>query len=245
MHRFFIDRNNIKKGGIIITGENVNHISKVLRLKKNDKIILCDGKGTDYMVSIDSMDKYTVRTTIIHKGVSIGETDLDVVVYQGVPKSSKMDFIIQKCTELGVNRIVPVLNTRTVVKLITEKEEIKKVERWRRIAEEAAKQSGRGKIPVIDMPMTFENALSEAVSKDLLLMPYELEKKNTLKETIKGKNTNSIGIFIGPEGGFEPDEVQMALNKNVITVTLGNRILRTETAGFVILSCIMYEFDQM
>lgn len=245
MHRFFIDIDNIKKGGIIITGENVNHISKVLRLKEKDKIILCDGEGTDYIVSIDSMDKYAVRTTILYKETSTGESYLDVVVYQGIPKSSKMDFIIQKCTELGVNRIVPVINTRTVVKLATKKEEQKKVERWQKIATEAAKQSGRGKIPVIDMPMTFENALNEAVSRDLILMPYELEKNNTLKEVIKGKNPNSIAIFIGPEGGFENNEVQLALSKNVVTVTLGNRILRTETAGFVILSCVMYEFNQI
>lgn len=245
MHRFFIDNDNIKKGGIIITDENVNHISRVLRLKERDKIILCDGKGTDYIVSIDSMDKYAVRTTILYKEPSVGESNLDMVVYQGIPKSSKMDFIIQKCTELGVNRIVPVINTRTVVKLATEKEELMKVERWQRIAKEAAKQSGRGKIPVIDMPMTFENAINEAVSKDLVLMPYELEKNNTLKEVIRGKNPNSVGIFIGPEGGFEGDEVQFALCKNVITVTLGNRILRTETAGLVILSCIMYEFNQI
>ncbi|TAH60346.1 MAG: 16S rRNA (uracil(1498)-N(3))-methyltransferase [Gottschalkiaceae bacterium] len=245
MHRFFIDNDNIKKGGIIITDENVNHISRVLRLKERDKIILCDGKGTDYIVSIDSMDKYAVRTTILYNEPSVGESNLDMVVYQGIPKSSKMDFIIQKCTELGVNRIVPVINTRTVVKLATEKEELMKVERWQRIAKEAAKQSGRGKIPVIDMPMTFENAINEAVSKDLVLMPYELEKNNTLKEVIRGKNPNSVGIFIGPEGGFESDEVQFALCKNVITVTLGNRILRTETAGLVILSCIMYEFNQI
>lgn len=245
MHRFFIDIDSIKKGSIIITGENVNHISKVLRLKEKDKIILCDGEGTDYIVSIESMDKYAVRTTILYKEPSVGESELDVVVYQGIPKSSKMDFIIQKCTELGVNKIVPVINTRTVVKLATEKEELKKVERWQRIAEEAAKQSGRGKIPVIDMPMTFENAVEEAASRDLVLMPYELEKNNTLKEVIKGKNPNTVGIFIGPEGGFEDDEVQLALSKNVVTVTLGNRILRTETAGFVILSCIMYEFNQI
>ena len=95
------------------------------------------------------------------------------------------------------------------------------------------------------MPITFENALKEEVSKDLVLIPYELEKNNTLKEVIKGKNPNSVGIFIGPEGGFEDDEVQLALSKKVVTVTLGNRILRTETAGFVILSCIMYEFNQI
>lgn len=245
MHRFFICNDDIKKGGIVVTGDNVTHISKVLRLKENDKITLCDGEGTDYIVRIDSIDKYAARTTILHKEASVGEASMDVVVYQAIPKSSKMDFIIQKVTEIGAKRIVPILTKRTVVKLSTKKDEIKKVERWQKIAEEAAKQSNRGKVPIIDIPMNFKEAVDEASSKDLALIPYEQEKNNTLKQIIKGKNPKSVGIFIGPEGGFEPDEIQYAINNNVIKITLGNRILRTETAGFVVLSCIMYEFDQM
>ncbi len=245
MHRFFIKKENIKKKEIIIIGEDANHISKVLRLKPNNKIVLCDGEGKDYIVSIYSIDKYAVRTKILSEEKSIGEADIDITVYQGIPKSSKMDFIIQKCTELGVSRIVPVLNTRTVVKLASEKEEIKKVERWQKIAKEAAKQSNRGKIPVIDMPMIFESALIDSLSKDLVLIPYEQEKDTHFKQALKGEKPNSIGIFIGPEGGFETSEIQLAINNKAKIITLGNRILRTETAAFVILSCILYEYDHM
>lgn len=245
MHRFFISTDNIKKDGIIITGEDVSHISRVLRLRIDDEIVLCDGKGMDYHVVIEHMDKYTVRTRVLEKEPSAGEPNINVVLFQGIPKGTKMDLIIQKCTEIGVNRIVPVFNVRTVVKLADEKDEKRKTERWQRIAEEAAKQCGRGVIPKIEMPRTFQEALEEAMELDACLIPYELEKSNRLKASIHGKKIKNIGIFIGPEGGYEAFEIQSALDKGVIPVTLGTRIMRTETAGLAALSCIMYEFDEM
>ncbi|MEA4960350.1 16S rRNA (uracil(1498)-N(3))-methyltransferase [Lutispora sp.] len=245
MHRFFISKDNIKKGNIIITGDDVSHISRVLRIKPGDDIVVCDGQGMDYKVVIENIDKYAVRTRILESRASDGEPGINAVLFQGIPKSTKMDVIIQKCTEIGVRRIVPVETARTVVRLSSEKDGIKKVERWQRIAEEAAKQSGRGIIPKIDMPRSFYESLAEAAELDISLIPYELEKNNNLKMSIHGKKAESIGIFIGPEGGYEDFEIKSALDKGVVPVTLGPRILRTETSGSAVLSCIMYEFDEM
>lgn len=245
MHRFFIERENIYKGGIAVEGEDVQHISRVLRLQEGDEIILCDGEGNDYHVAIESMNKHTVRTVIIDKEASKGEASIHTVLYQGIPKATKMDLIIQKCTEMGINRIVPVTTVRTVVKLESEKDERKKVERWSKIAEEAAKQSNRGIIPQIDMPMTFDQALKDAAELDLRLIPYEMESAVSVKDALQEKKANKIGYFIGPEGGFEASEIEKAKHTGVVPVTLGKRILRTETAGFAVLTSIMYEYDQM
>lgn len=245
MHRFFVDIGNIRKDSIDIIGEDVTHISKVLRLRIGEHIILCDGQGMDYYVSIEDMDKHSVKTRILNKEPSKTEPNINVVLYQGIPKSTKMDVIIQKCTELGVSTIVPVINARSVVKLSDEKDEKKKVERWQRIALEAAKQSHRGKIPKVEMPLVYEEALRKAAEMDLSLIPYELEKNNKLKDMIRGKIIHDIGVFIGPEGGYEDAEIVAAIESGIVPVTLGPRILRTETAGSAVLSCIMYELDEM
>jgi 16S rRNA (uracil1498-N3)-methyltransferase len=196
-------------------------------------------------VEIESISKESVKTIIIDSCPSKGEAVVHTVLYQGIPKSTKMDIIIQKCTEMGINRIVPVVTSRTIVKLETEKDERKKVERWSKIAEEAAKQSRRGIIPYISMPMSLSEALKDARELEMAIMPYELEQSVNIKRTIKARKTKSIGIFIGPEGGFDASEVEEAINSGVIPVTLGNRILRTETAGVVALTCVMYEFGEL
>lgn len=245
MHRFFIEQEDIYNDDITIEGDDVQHISKVLRLKEGDKIVLCDQKGTDYNVAIESISKHTIKTTIIDKVPSKGEPSIEVVLYQGIPKSTKMDLIIQKCTEMGITRIVPVFTTRTIVKLESLKDEEKKVFRWTKIAEDAAKQSARGIVPKIDMPMNIEQALKDSMGLDIVLIPYELEKEMSVKTALQGKEVKSIGFFIGPEGGFNTIEIDKAKQGNVIPVSLGNRIMRTETAGFAMLTCIMYEYDQM
>lgn len=245
MNRFFVKRENITDELITVTGEDVQHISKVLRLEKGDSIVLCDGEGHDYTAKILEMDKQSVRTAVTGKEPSKGEPDIEVVLYQGIPKSTKMDLIIQKCTEMGINRIVPVFTVRTIVKLESEKDERKKVERWTKIAEEAAKQSGRGVIPTIGMPVGISEALIDAAKLDRIIMPYELEESISIKAALAGDKVRSIGFFIGPEGGFAPDEVLKAKAAGAMPVTLGSRILRTETAGIVVLASIMYEYDQM
>lgn len=245
MNRFFVKSTNIEDSKITITGEDVQHISKVLRLQKGDHIMLCDGEGNDYLAEIREIDKHSVITKALDKGPSKGEPDIEAVLYQGIPKAAKMDLIIQKCTEMGIKRIVPVFTARTVVKLESEKDERKKVERWTKIAEEAAKQSGRGIIPVIDMPMNLAGALEDAKQLDMVIVPYELEDSVSVKETLKKERAKSIGFFIGPEGGFQSEEVMEAEREGAIPVTLGSRILRTETAGLAVLAAIMYEYDQM
>lgn len=245
MNRFFIKRENIKNDEITVFGEDVQHISKVLRLQTDDKIVLCDGEGNDYLAAILGMDKNSIRTGIIEKKPSKGEPDIEVVLYQGIPKSTKMDLIIQKCTEMGVKRIVPVFTVRTIVKLESEKDERKKVERWTKIAEEAAKQSGRGIVPIIDMPVTFNEALNDAAKLDTSIIPYELEESLSIKKALVRDKVTSIGFFVGPEGGFDSGEVHKAKDMGAVPVTLGSRILRTETAGIVVLASIMYEYDQL
>lgn len=245
MNRFFIKRESIEETAITITGEDVQHITKVLRLQKGDRIMLCDGEGNDYLAEIREMDKHSVITKVLDKGASSGEPDIDVVLYQGIPKAAKMDLIIQKCTEMGINRIVPVFTARTVVKLESERDERKKIERWSKIAEEAAKQSGRGIVPIVDMPMNFTGALEDSKKLDMVIVPYELEDSVSVKEALQKNRAARIGFFIGPEGGFQVEEVQEAKNAGAIPVTLGSRILRTETAGLAVLAAIMYEYDQM
>lgn len=245
MNRFFIKKENIKDKIAIIEGEDVSHIANVLRKKKNDRIVLCNGEGSDYIVLIESIENKIISTKILYEEKSIGETYIDITVYQGLPKSSKMELIIQKSTELGANRIVPMISDRSIVRFNSAKDEAKKIERWQKIATEAAKQSGRGSIPYVSKPMIFEKALDDAKSKDLILIPYELEKGISLKQVLKKGKPNSIGIFIGPEGGFDNDEIQLAVNSKADIVTLGNRILRTETTALVVLGIILYEYDQM
>jgi 16S rRNA (uracil1498-N3)-methyltransferase len=245
MHRFFIKQENIYRDGITIEGEDVQHIARVLRLKEGDKIVLCDQRGTDYNVAIQDISKHTIKTSIIDKVTSKGEPSLEVVLYQGIPKSTKMDLIIQKCTEMGITRIVPVFTARTVVRLESEKDEAKKVARWTKIAEEAAKQSARGIVPLIEMPMNLEHALKDSKELDIVLIPYEWEREMSVKAALQGKAPKSAGFFIGPEGGFDTFEIELAKQSNIIPVTLGHRIMRTETAGLAMLTCMMYEYDQM
>lgn len=245
MNRFFVESNNVMDDEIIVTGEDVQHISKVLRLRQGDRIMLCDGEGTDYLAEILELDKHSVRTGIITREPSRSEPDIEVILYQGIPKAAKMDLIIQKCTEMGISRIVPVYTSRTVVKLESEKDERKKIERWAKIAEEAAKQSGRGVIPTVTMPVDLEGALKDASYLDMVVVPYELAGSFSLKEVLQKGKVKSIGFFIGPEGGFEAEEVMRARSIGAVPVTLGKRILRTETAGIAVLTGIMYEYDQL
>ncbi len=244
MHRFFIEKRDIVNDRVTIKGEDAHHISRVLRLKEGDTITLCDGEGIDYAAAVGNIDKHSIETVIKGKSPSKGEPGVNAVLYQGIPKSAKMDTIIQKCTELGVKRIVPIYTQRTVVILGSEKDKKKKLERWGKIAEEAAKQSGRGVIPYIDMPMTLSEAIKDAAALDMAIIPYELEKDLSIREVLKG-NKADIGFFIGPEGGFASEEIEEARKAGIVPVTLGSRILRTETAGIVVLTCIMYHYDQM
>lgn len=246
MHRFFVSDDMINGQEIKISGEDANHISKVLRLRAGDMIEVSDGKGREFLCSLSGSDKRTVTCSIVEERVSVSDAPISVDLYQGIPKSTKMDLIIQKCTELGISRIVPVVTERVVVKFGDDRDTGNKKNRWQRIAIEAAKQSGRGRIPEISDFLRYDEAIKFAEGYDLVLIPYEKENTKGLKHILKGKNNiNSIAIFIGPEGGFTDEEIIMGESIGAVAVTLGPRILRTETAGFATLSIIMYEIGDM
>lgn len=245
MSKFFVEPGNINKDSVLITGENIKHIKNVLRLSAGDEIMVSDGQGTDYRVRISRFDSNGISAVIVEKFRNNTEPPIWVTLYQGIPKSDKMDFIIQKCIELGIARIVPVMTERTIVRFSSHDDIEKKVSRWKKISEEASKQCNRGIIPDVAMPIFFEEAVRESSGYQLSIMPYENERKNRLASIIKKCNFKKISVFIGPEGGFSDKEAAIALEKGIIPVTLGPRILRTETAGMAVLSIIMYELGDL
>ncbi len=241
MPKFFVRKESINDHTITLEGENAKHIGSVLRAKTGDIITVGDGDGRDYECEITEITKKEVIAKITDIFTNDNEPDIKLTLYQALPKADKMELVIQKCIEIGVDRIVPVKTEHAVVKL--EGKEEKKLQRWNKIAEAAAKQCGRGKIPIVDRVMTFKEAINEAISLDSAIIPYEKEKENSLKTFAKGFKGKSIGIFIGPEGGFSNDEIDFAISNGVKSVTLGKRILRTETAGLVTSVILLYELE--
>lgn len=246
MNRFFVDMDGREAGtSITLTGGDVNHIRNVLRLKPGEQILISDGRGRDYYCRISDIDGEYVVADIEDVCDNFAELPVEVTLFQGYPKSDKMDLIVQKMVELGVHRIVPVFTARTVVKLDAKKA-AKKTERYNSIAESAAKQSGRGLIPEVLTPVTFAHAIEMASELDMNIIPYEeaegLEYSRKVLSEIHGKK--SLGIFIGPEGGFSRDEVEQAMAAGAKSITLGHRILRTETAGLAVMSIVMFEIDR-
>ena len=246
MDRFFTPKKNInlEQNTCIIEGEDVKHISKVLRCKENDKLEVCDMDNNEYICQIKEINKDSILLDIIEKVNIKRESNLKVKLYQGMPKGTKMELILQKLTEIGVDEIVLVQTKRSVTKIDNKKED-KKIERWERIIYEAAKQSKRGKIPTLTGVLTFNEALEDMKGNDLNLCPYENERTVVIKEAIKGKQINNIGIFVGPEGGFEEKEIEKIQNIDGQVVSLGPRILRTETASVVASSIVLYELSDL
>lgn len=247
MHRFYTDKGYLNHAdkNVTITGEDVNHIKNVLRLKCGDEILVSDGEGTDYQCRISELNADSVVADIEDVFRNSAELPVKITLFQGMPKSDKLEFIIQKAVELGVTEIVPVMTKRTVVK-IEDKKAGKKLERYNMIARSAGKQSGRGLIPEVKGFMTFKEAIGYAKELDMNIIPYEdargMEYARQVIQEIKGKK--SLGIFIGPEGGFAKEEVEQAMEIGAKCITLGNRILRTETAGLTVLSIIMFALDE-
>ncbi|MBE7022598.1 MAG: 16S rRNA (uracil(1498)-N(3))-methyltransferase [Ruminococcaceae bacterium] len=243
MSKFFIEKSQLKNHCAHLTGQDVTHITRVLRLKPGDELLLCDGEGMDYQARILSFDKATLTAEILAEHPSETEPNVKVTLYQGLPKQGKMEWIIEKCTEMGVTTIVPVQMTRSVVKLDSA-QAAKKLERWQKTAREAAKQCGRGQIPQIMPPVDLETLTKEELP-EFLLLPYEEERTTPVKEALRGAKAETAGIFIGPEGGFTPEEAAYLVSLGARSVSLGRRILRTETAGLAALALLLYEFDEM
>lgn len=250
MPKFFIKTENLKGNEEIwITGSDVNHIKNVLRKKIDDKINICNSDTQkNYECVIKNIEENKIVCKILDEVKSLAESNLNITIFQGLPKSDKMELIIQKATELGVKTIVPVITKRTVIKL-KDKDKQNKVDRWRKIAEVAAKQSGRDIIPTIENIINIADIKFDEFDKIFVL--YENEEKISIKDEIEQlKNDNkeelNIGIVIGPEGGFAESEIeQLRLNQNVSVVTLGKRILRTETVALVVSGILMYELGDL
>jgi 16S rRNA (uracil1498-N3)-methyltransferase len=246
MHKFFVPKDNFQGESIIIEGDDVKHIYKVLRLNAGNKICINNCEGEEFLGEIEYINKKEVKVLILEKLAINNESEVEIFLYQGLPKSSKMDLIVQKTTELGIRAVTPIITKRVVVK--SELKEFKKLDRWNRIALEASKQSKRSLIPTINSPIDFEDLITELKQMDLIVVPYENQKGYGIKKLFynvdKGK-FKKVAIIIGPEGGFEEEEIEILKSIGAEIVTLGPRILRTETAGFTCLNLIMYELGDV
>lgn len=247
MHKFFVDEDNIIEDVVIIEGNDVKHIYKVLRLKEGTKVNINNCKGQEFLGVIDKIDKSKVQVKILEKLDVNNESPIEVYLYQGLPKSTKMDLIVQKCTELGIKEITPVITNRVLSSLGEIKRENKKVDRWNKIAFEACKQSKRTRIPKVNDIIKFDTLKDKLEDMDLIVVPYENAENYGIKQMMKNLDSQvkKVGIIIGPEGGFEEEEVISLKDIGSHIITLGPRILRTETAGFTCLTLIMYELGDL
>lgn len=244
MHRFFMDEKGMIDGYAFLDSADAYHAAKVLRLKKGDEVVLMDGKAL-YQASVDSLDGGTVRCKIVH-ALPSPEASLHITLYQGLPKADKLEWIVQKGTEAGIMAVYPI-NLSRCVSIIDGKDAPKKQERWQRIAREAAKQSGRAVIPQIHAPMTFTKALEQIKKHELVLVPWE-EAQGFGPQMVHNTHPQAkdIAIVIGPEGGITMEEVEMLKAKaGAVPITLGNRILRTETAGLAAVVALLALYGDM
>jgi len=249
MHKFFTSPENINMDEGKIIGDDVKHIYKVLRLAQGEKVVLNNCQGIEYLGEITSISKTEVSIKILKKLDINNESGVEVYLFQGLPKAQKMDLIVQKGTELGITEFIPTITKRVDIKL---KGEFKKLDRLNRIALEAAKQSKRSLIPIVSEPINFEEVLDRLKTMDIFLVPYENAENIGIKRVISDIRKNGtinevkkIGIMVGPEGGFEEEEINKLKDEGAHIITLGSRILRTETAGFVATSLIQYELADL
>lgn len=244
MQQFFAEHSLIEKETIRLEGADVNHMKNVLRMKPGEEVRICNGSGKQYKCRVKSYENGSAILKIMKETEAEGELPVRIYLFQGLPKGDKMEWIVQKAVELGVYCVVPFAAKRSVVKLDPKKAE-KKRERWQAIAKGAAEQSGRGIIPKVHQVISYEKALEMAKELDVVMIPYERAEGmqstvNVMKSVTPGK---TAGIFIGPEGGFEETEVSRACAEGACAVSLGKRILRTETAGLMALSVLMYQLE--
>lgn len=245
MYLFFVDGRDIGEETARITGPDVNHIKNVLRMKPGDKVRISDGESLCYNCVIESFSEGEAVVKLLSRDEDGTELPAEIVLFQGLPKGDKMELVIQKTVELGIHRIVPVATKRAVVKLDAKKAEAR-VRRWNAISESAAKQSKRTVIPEVSPVMGFREAIDSAAAFDCRLFPYENAEgmDYTRKILSEVKPGMRIAIFIGPEGGFEEEEVIYAKERGFLPITLGRRILRTETAGLALLSALMFRLEK-
>ncbi len=247
MSKFFVKTNQIENNKINIIGEDVNHIKNVLRLNVNDKINICDNDNSkNYKCEIINISSNKIECEILEELQESSEGNVNLHIFQGLPKADKMELVIQKGTELGVSKFIPVNLKRCIVK-ISEKDESKKIDRWRKIAEVAAKQCGRDLIPIVTNVENINTLCEKIKEYDLAIVAYENEKENYIKNELKKiknqKEQYKIAVIIGPEGGIDEEEIKKLKASGAKIVTLGKRILRTETVAMQVSSIIMYELE--
>ena len=244
MPRFFLSSGAPDTGFFEIVGEDAKHISFSLRMRVGEHLTVCDGAGMDYDCVISEMDGKTVKATIVESAPSDTESPFRIRLYQSVPKGDKLDYIVQKAVELGISEIVPVYSARCIVKPAASGEE-KRLLRLRRIAEEAAKQCGRGRVPWVFPSMSFSDAVCGAQTENTFIC-YENEDSLSLRRYLEAfcrHEGNTVAFFVGPEGGYSKEEIELAASAGIPSVKLGARILRCETASNFVLSCISYAFE--
>lgn len=246
MHHFFADPSQVAEDTVTITGPDVNHMKNVLRMKPGEALLVSDGTGNDYQCEIERLEADRAVVRICQAFCSQMELPSRIWLFQGLPKADKLEFIIQKAVELGAEAVVPVATKNAVVRLDEKKAQSKR-KRWQSIAESAAKQSKRSRIPSVETVMSLKEAFGFIKEQgfDLCLIPYEqVQGMETMKEALAQVSSGqSIAVFIGPEGGFDESEIKLALEHGVRPVSLGKRILRTETAGLAILSALMMKLE--
>lgn len=248
MYQFFVEPSQINETekSVIIRGGDVNHIKNVLRMKIGEELSVSNGQdGREYRCGIKAFAEDCVECELRFIKQDSAELPCRIYLFQGLPKADKMEWIIQKTVELGVYQVIPVETNRCVVKLDKKKAE-SRVARWQAISQAAAKQSRRGIIPEVTQPVSFQEAVRLAAAMDVRLIPYEMaEGMDSTKKLIEGVEPGqSIAVFIGPEGGFTPEEITLAREQGILPVTLGKRILRTETAGLTVVSWLMYQLER-
>ena len=240
MTRIFIQNDIGDKEYFTLDREDSHYLISVLRMRPGEELIIVDGPGKENLAQIDNANKEGVMVRITERRDCLSEREGKIVLYQSVSKGERMDLTIQKSVELGVTKIVPVFSGRCVVK---PSKDGKKTDRWQKIALEAARQSGRGFVPEVTEPMSFSEAVEDSGSRKLVLFPWEEEHGTTLKQALEGKDLSDIGFFIGPEGGFSEEEAEEASKAGARKVTIGKRILRTETAGPAVLAMLLYHTE--
>ncbi len=247
MNRFFISESNMNDGRVLLDLEQAHQICHVLRLKKQDQIVVLDNQGSEYDVVIRTLGRQTVEGQIVTKRAAQGEPDVRVCVYQSLLSRDKFEWVLQKCTEIGVSRFVPVVTRRSIVQK-TEPLKPERLRRWTRIMTEAAEQCGRGRIPRLEQPVKFAGCLCDVKSLDLCLLASTSAAGSSLRQVMTRPDQGeiqSVGIFIGPEGGFHPEELAAARTAGVHDFGLGKRILRTETAAMTVSALVLHELDQL
>ncbi|WP_422660314.1 16S rRNA (uracil(1498)-N(3))-methyltransferase [Paenibacillus sp. EC2-1] len=253
MQRYFVSPEQFKGDRVEITGEDARHITKVMRGKPGDTFIVSDGISREALVEIESLEQTSVITVVTEPLEMTHEPRLKVTIAQSLPKGDKMETVIQKCTEIGAVTFVPFISERTIVQYDAKKES-KRLERWRKIAKEAAEQAHRNIIPEVEQPLTWKKLLDTFASYDIVCFCYEKEHGSQLRDVLKPFTAQSMQepgstakllLLVGPEGGFTEEECRAAEEAGAISVGLGRRILRCETAGMTALACALYESGEM